>query len=83
MIRLLLPNVDSHLDIQRKRLTSISIVEFIFVTISKIIRVRLLSWTLKQGKERSKYGPTSISSYVMASQTPASNSSNDFQVNFG
>ena len=60
--------------------TSISVIEFVFVSTFVIFWVLLLSYQLTALYRDVEL--TSISSYVIPSHTPASSSSSDFQVFF-
>ncbi len=67
-------------DIPIRLATSIPVVEFVVIPAEKVFRVLVLSAlsaTISSGEM-----PTSISSYVMPSHTPASSSSSDFHVFF-
>lgn len=65
-----------------RAMTSVSVIEFVIISVSKILGIRFLSTgQYVCDSHYMKVTHTSISSYVIPSHTPASNSSRDFQVN--
>ena len=77
-------NMSQHLINSNVTPTSIPIIKLIIITIREILWIRSLRNTMKQEIIKHKLCiPTSISSYVMPSHTPASSSSSAFHVSFG
>ena len=63
-------------------MTSVSVIEFVVISVSKILGICFLLQGQYLGDlHYTDVSHTSISSYVIPSHTPASNSSRDFQVN--